>query len=225
MPSDVLDNPREQKFDRYFYNFAVPLVPKAEPGRDRLLDIGCGQGEICAIVSKLGWKPSGIDGHAANAERVRSMGFEGVAGDLNLPLPFPDRSFDFATMVEVVEHIVRAEDLIGEIARVLKPGGRLVMSTPNNAFYARRLRALVGREPDSEGYHFRFWIRRKLRRKFEEKGFRIVGRNSFGYYPLMNKLLFRKLRRLEKARVTVPAFLETLFAEHFCWLLENTKPA
>ena len=157
MPLEVLENPRKQRFDRYFYNFAVPLVPDPRNGESRLIDVDCGQGEICRIVSKLGWQPTGIDGAADNVDATEDFGFDAAVHDLNEPLPFEDGSFDVATMIEVVEHVVRAEALMGEIARILKPGGRLVISTPNNAFYPRRIRALLGRAPDEEGYHFRFW--------------------------------------------------------------------
>lgn len=81
----------------------------------------------------------------------------------------------------------------------------------------------MGREPDEEGYHYRFWIRRKLARKAGDAGFRIEERNSFGYYPLMNRVLLRRIRGLEKVRVRVSNAFEPLFAEHFCWRLVKAR--
>jgi SAM-dependent methyltransferase len=54
-----------------------------------------------------------------------------IAADLNEPLPFDDGAFDVVTCLEGIEHVLSPFRLIGELARVTRPGGRIVLSTPN----------------------------------------------------------------------------------------------
>ncbi len=212
---------RTEQFDRYFYPGCRAAAPRPQRPGDRILDLGCGQGEMARFFRDLGYQVVGVDVAETNVARMRELGFEAHQADLNEPLPFPDGSYCGISLLDVIEHVVKAEQLIGECRRVLRPGGWLLLSTPNHAFYKRRLRALQGRAPDEEGYHFRFFIRRKLRALLEGEGFRIERRGSIGYYPFMNRLLLRKLRGLQRLRVRVPAGLETLFAENFIWLLRK----
>ncbi len=214
---------RRERFDRYFYAGCRALAPRpARPG-ERLLDLGCGQGEMARHFRDLGYTVEGVDVSADNVGRMEALGFRAHRLDLNAPLPFRSGAWDAVTLLDVIEHVVKAERLACECCRVLRSGGWLLLSTPNHAFYKRRLRALAGRPPDEEGYHFRFFIRRKLRALVEAAGFRVERRRSIGYYPLMNRLLLRRARGLQKARVPIPVPLETLFAENFVWLLR--KPA
>lgn len=224
IPSYVLDHDRLADPQRYFYRFAIPMIPPPTPDKNKLVDIGCGRGELCAVAQKMGWNVTGVDGHASNVESLRAIDVEGVLADLNRSIPLPDNSRDCAVMVEVIEHIPMAEELMAEISRVLKPGGLLVMTTPNNAFYSRRLRALFGRAPDCEGYHFRFWTKKQLQKKFAAKNLHIVRNDSFGYFPAMNWLLLRRLPGRQRLYLRMPGLCEKLFAKHFAWVLENRKP-
>ena len=212
---------RPENLERYFYAGCRALAPTPPAQSGTLLDLGCGQGEMSRHLRDLGWQVEGADVSEDNVARLKELGFVAHRMDLNEPLPFADASFDAVTLLDVLEHVVKAELLVEEIHRILRPGGRFLLSTPNQAFYKRRLRALLGREPDEEGYHFRFFIRRKLRRLLERRGLRLLRRRSIGFYPLMNRLQLRRLRGLPKMRVAIPAVLETLFAENFIWLLEK----
>ncbi|RMG88952.1 MAG: class I SAM-dependent methyltransferase [Candidatus Dadabacteria bacterium] len=212
---------RRERFDRYFYGGCRRAAPRPGAPGERVLDLGCGQGEMARFFRDLGFTVVGVDVAETNVARLRELGFEAHRADLNEPLLFPDAWADGVCLLDVIEHVVKAEHLVGECRRVLRPEGWLLLSTPNHAFYKRRLRALQGRAPDEEGYHFRFFIRRKLRALLEREGFRIERRCSIGYYPLMNRLLLRRLRGLQRLRVPVPAVLETLFAENFVWLLRK----
>ncbi|GAB4269186.1 class I SAM-dependent methyltransferase [Deferrisoma sp.] len=212
---------RRENPERYFYPACRKAAPRPSGPGERLLDLGCGQGEMARFFRDLGYEVVGVDVAEANVEKLRSLGFEARRADLNQPLPFPDAFADGVSLLDVIEHVVKAEQLVAECWRVLRPGGWFLLSTPNHAFYKRRLRALAGRPPDEEGYHFRFFIRRKLRALVEREGFRIERRCSIGYYPLMNRVLLRRMRGLQKLRVPVPTWMETLFAENFVWLLRK----
>jgi ubiquinone/menaquinone biosynthesis C-methylase UbiE len=115
------------------YAWAAQLVP----GR-RVLDAGCGLGYGTALLANAGASTvTGVDVAAAVVEVARGRvpaGVELVEGDVH-ELPFPDGSFDAVVCFEVIEHVEDSARVIGELARVLAPGGVLLVSSPNRDVY------------------------------------------------------------------------------------------
>ncbi|HXG53411.1 MAG TPA: methyltransferase domain-containing protein [candidate division Zixibacteria bacterium] len=109
-------------------------------GGRKVLDSSCGGGDTARKLAGLGFEVVATDyGAPPPIEGVKWR----IAGvDLNEFLPFRDACFEGVNLVEVIEHIEHQAQLVREIARVLKPGGVLLVSTPNvlNAF--SRLRFL-----------------------------------------------------------------------------------
>ena len=103
----------------------------APPG-GRLLDVGCGKGDLLARLLHRGWTVEGleVDGEAAAYART-NHGLKVHVGALE-GQRFPDDVFDAVTMNHVIEHVHDPIALIRESLRVLKPGGRLVLATPNS---------------------------------------------------------------------------------------------
>lgn len=97
----------------------------------KLLDVGCGNGVFLARMRKLGWDVVGVepDGQAADIAR-RQFGLEVFEGTLE-QAGFPDRSFEAVSLSHVIEHVYDPAALLRECRRVLKPGGKLVIVTPN----------------------------------------------------------------------------------------------
>jgi len=115
------------------YAWAMQLVP----GR-RVLDAGCGLGYGSALLAGAGAASvTGMDVAAAVVEAARSRvpaGVTLVEGDVH-ELPFEDGSFDLVVCFEVIEHVHDAPRAIGDLARVLAPGGVLAVSSPNRDAY------------------------------------------------------------------------------------------
>lgn len=120
----------------------------AKPG-GRLLDVGCGSGETLRRMAGLGWDVTGVEPDPTAAEAARSIGRMAVVdGDL-LAARFPHSVFDAVVMRHVIEHLHDPLATLRECQRVLKPGGRLVVVTPNIRSWGHRVfrEAWRGLEP------------------------------------------------------------------------------
>jgi SAM-dependent methyltransferase len=105
----------------------LPLAAAQLAGARRVLDVGCGEGQITRLAARLdsvdvavGIDPTWNQIRVA-AERSHASGFVRAGADR---LPFPDRTFDAVVACLVFEHIDAVDDAIAEIARVLEPDGR-----------------------------------------------------------------------------------------------------
>jgi len=109
----------------------------------RCLDIGAGSGDLLALLRQTlpAMQAEACDYHI---ERFALKDVSIVQLDLNIhPLPYPDASFDLVTCSEVLEHVENYRAVLREIHRVLKPGGLMVVTTPNVLNMKSRLRYLV----------------------------------------------------------------------------------
>jgi 2-polyprenyl-6-hydroxyphenyl methylase/3-demethylubiquinone-9 3-methyltransferase len=195
------------------------LLAHAGPslGNGRALDVGCGVGEFTLILKGLGYAVEAVDGNEEQMKTVCSLGFRGETANLENGLPYTDRSFSLVTCLEVIEHVSLAEQLLEHIQRVLRPGGYLLLSTPNFAFLNNRLHYILGAQPLNEGVHLRFFTKRALESLLNRAAFEIVARNSYGVIPLLSTLTTRFLGR-DPLLWRVPAAMETLLAYDFIYL-------
>jgi SAM-dependent methyltransferase len=177
----------------------------ASTGRGRYLEIGAGSGEIAATVcdryDALVLTELSAPRRHAIAEAFASTGKVTVlAHNIDCePLPFPDNDFDLIVLVAVIEHVVDPFGVLRELHRLLKPGGRLLIDTPNIAKWTRRLRLALGQFPSTaaqeEGFrtydgqpadlydegHLHYFTFRSLERACRERaGFRRVERRGYG---------------------------------------------
>lgn len=110
--------------------FAVRVCQKyITPAPDvKLLDIGAGEGALSKRLLDAGY---GVEACELYTEQFKLKEVTCHEVDLNKPWPFPDSSAEGIIAVELVEHIEDHLTLFSEAARVLKPGGRLLFTTPN----------------------------------------------------------------------------------------------
>ncbi|MGL1903663.1 MAG: methyltransferase domain-containing protein [Fibrobacterales bacterium] len=160
-----------------------------------ILDIGCGQGddligiskilnEHCTLAAIEAYEPyreillkKGIEAHGCNIERDT--------------LPWPTETFDVVVINQVLEHTKDIFWVCGEISRVLKPGGRLIIGVPNLAAWHDRAMLLLGMEPTSNhmlGPHPRGITRQGMERFIQTDGyFTISNFAGSGFYPFPTK--------------------------------------
>jgi SAM-dependent methyltransferase len=121
----------------------LPLAAEHLAGASRVLDVGCGEGQVARLAVREGARlVIGVDPTKAQVrEAQRRGGGAGYGRAVASALPFPTRSFDAVVACLVFEHIVDVDAAIGEVARVLEPGGRFLfflnhplLQTPNSGW-------------------------------------------------------------------------------------------
>lgn len=119
------------------------LVRRAAPGS--VLDVGCGAGWLLDRLQEDGRarRLVGVDAAAS----CSTPGWEYRAGDVTARLPADDDEFDLVVLGEVIEHVPDPDALLAEVRRVLRPGGVLVLSTPNLVCWANRVLVPLGVQP------------------------------------------------------------------------------
>ncbi|HET6168641.1 MAG TPA: class I SAM-dependent methyltransferase, partial [Terracidiphilus sp.] len=100
----------------------------ATPGE--FLDMGCGSGEYLHMMLAQGWKVRGVEPNACGAEEGRRSGLNIFNGTL-LDARFPAESFDYVRANHSFEHVPNPVEVMNEVYRILKPGGRLYIGVPN----------------------------------------------------------------------------------------------
>ena len=175
-----------QEISRTSKQFTLDCVA-AEKTLD-ILDIGCGSGANSIALAQKGHRLHGVDVSEVAIKQYCRHGFDGRVADIEFGLDYPDASFDLAFCSEVIEHMTSPEILASEISRILKPGGLLVLSTPNSAFWLYRLLGLFGYTVSELQHpkHFQFFSRRSLIKLLAGNNLRakrIFGRNMYLILP------------------------------------------
>lgn len=159
------------EYERTSKQYMRKLVPQGTPLK--VLDVGCGTGLNARVLATKGHEVVGIDISEKAIEKFRQAGFVGEKCDIAKEIPFKDCSFDLVYASETIEHVVDTKRFLAEIYRVLKPGGMLLLSAPNSAFWVYRLLSVFGRtlsEVQHTG-HVRFFSKSSLRVNLEGVGF------------------------------------------------------
>ena len=113
----------------------------------KILDLGCGDGEISQKILKLGFDVYGIDLISSIAKKAKKKGIKVSVGDISGYFPFRDDYFDIVFAGEIIEHLFDTKKFLSETCRVLKKGGIFLVTTPNLAHLPDRLRLLKGESP------------------------------------------------------------------------------
>lgn len=116
-------------WDAGFYSKYADALKPATPGA-RVLDVGCGVGQVVARLSEAGFEAYGVDVSEPNIERSRQFCPRCQVYD-GRRLPFPDGHFASAGALNVLEHVDEPEAFITELVRVVQIGGKVVLSSPN----------------------------------------------------------------------------------------------
>ena len=136
---------------------------------ERVLDLGCGDGAFAAELLQA-WcavTMADVAGEALRRARARAPGAEAVALVEGAPLPFTEDAFDVVWAGEMLEHVADVVGLLAEVRRVLRWGGRLLVTTP----WHGRLVVATDAHFDPRADHLRFFSARTLRAVLGDAGF------------------------------------------------------
>jgi methionine biosynthesis protein MetW len=211
------------------HSVLLRLFP-AEGNGATVLDVGCGNGYLGAILADRGFRVTGLErsgGYGADFP----ANVELVEADLEQGLPELSRRFDYVLAADVLEHFRRPERLLQQLRSVMKPGAWLIASFPNSGHFYFRLNVLLGRFPQHDTglfdrTHVRFYMLDGWRKLLRDTGFAI---ESWQVTGVPVGLAFRRLadtaliRLAERISYDLARLWKRLFAYQF--VVTATAPA
>ncbi|MGI8904298.1 MAG: class I SAM-dependent methyltransferase [Solirubrobacteraceae bacterium] len=171
------------------------LLAEARAG-ERVLDLGCGTGELTAALALAGAHAIGIEVARAALRRARAEhpGLDFRLAPLGGPLPLADGCLDLVFSSEVIEHVADTASWLSEIRRVLAPGGRVLVTTPSHGRLRIALRG-VDRYSEPLGDHLHLYTKRSLGSVLEALGFVEVRVRAVAGPPLWRRMLLARAVR------------------------------
>ena len=185
---------------------------------NRVLDIGCYDGTIAKLIAAQGNQVVGIDIAKKAVHMARKNGIQAYVCNLEEdPFPKSIGTFDVIIAGEIIEHIFDPDALLNKLTKVLKPGGHLILTTPNLASLGSRLSLLVGHLPwmiendllPGKSGHIRYFTYSELEKILIRHSFSIetfttdsVGLNTVtipyldSFFPELGRILILKTRKV-----------------------------
>ena len=163
---DLTDDRYVQKIQRK----AARIIPLVRPG-DRILEIGCGCGDVLAKLSALGCDCVGVEASLNMVKEGTSRSGVKIVSGTAKPLDFPDDWFDLVFSQQLVEHL-HPDDVpehFAEAFRVLRPGSIFAVETPNRRTGPQDISR--GFTPIAQGLHIKEWYHGEVVRMLRRTGF------------------------------------------------------
>lgn len=182
-------------------NKIVNMVPE---GKQRVLDLGCYNGLVLDKLKQKGHEVYGIELSEYGLSECKRKKIPVLKYDLNLfPYPLKSNTYDVIILGEVIEHVLSPDQILNEAKRMLKKKGILIITTPNLAALTRRIKLLVGVNPnidvsleDSSG-HIRYYTFSSLTKLLSNYNFKIEKEDSD--FILFNRFRFPNLVNMFKS--------------------------
>jgi 2-polyprenyl-3-methyl-5-hydroxy-6-metoxy-1,4-benzoquinol methylase len=208
--------------DRYGYE---PFNPRPHGGHHKLLDllgrpgrvldVGCSSGYLARPLHARGVSVVGLELDERAARHARAFCEAVLVGDVEtMELPFEPGSFDAVLCGDLIEHLRDPQAFLARVRPLLRPGGRLVLSTPNVANWSIRLSLLFGRFRYTERgildrSHTHLFTRKTLQECLEAAGYRVVQFDFTVPVPVLGT------PRVEAAAHAIGRLRPSLFAFQF----------
>ncbi len=191
----------------------------------RILDVGCGSGDLGGALQTMGNECYGITISQKEAEAAQSKLTQVIAGDLETmqTLPFPAAFFDVVICADVLEHLRDPKRLLQTLKTHLKPDGILIASIPNVANIMVRMNLLRGRfDYEKEGIldntHLRFFTLNTAKNLLSSAGYAIENIQFTNWnwrFPAPLRWVLKTLDREWEGRQRLTRYWPGLFATQF----------
>lgn len=175
--------------NEHLHRYAMAM--ELAPGR-KVLDIACGEGYGSNLLASVAEGVWGVDidpetiKHAAEKYKAHNLNFSVGAADA---IPFKDHTFDLAVSFETIEHHDRHEAMMTELKRVLKPGGVLIISSPDKKYYS-----------DIPNYKNPFHVKELYKAEFEA----LIAKHFRHAQHFTQKSFYGSVMVCEDANATIP---------------------
>jgi 2-polyprenyl-3-methyl-5-hydroxy-6-metoxy-1,4-benzoquinol methylase len=189
----------------YFSNIRCELIECVRDGDNKILEIGCGQGDTGKALKEQGKAAVvvGIEKVPEIAEAAKAKIDQVLTGDVEvIELSFSEGYFDYVIMGDVLEHLYDPWALVNKVGRYVKKGGYVIASIPNIRYWQIVKELVLKGEWRycSEGVldetHLRFFTKKSMIRLFESGPFtvsRIIPASKFRPQPLSKQVIVNKL--------------------------------
>lgn len=170
-----------------YFDRKLDLVEKYTKKR-KILDVGCGHGFCLEAAKKRGFNAVGIDVSGYAVEYAKEHGCKAFLTDI-YKAGFKDTSFDVITIFQLIEHVPNPVKFMKEVKRILKPGGHVILTTPNHGGY---LKKLMGKNWFSYRHqeHLFFFSPKSIDFLLEKAGFASIAflKDETRFYPIRHIL-------------------------------------
>lgn len=176
----------------------------------KVLDIGCWDGSYAIRYKKKTNKVYGIESSSTSAKRAEEKGIVVEQGDFMTGDYFKDIKFDVIVAGEIIEHVFDTDLFIQKIHKMLKPEGRLILTTPNIASLPRRILLFLGKNPVIENRligepagHIRYFTFDGVYEILKDNGFSVIEsksdivnfNNEGSFYSTLIPKIFKRFGR------------------------------
>ncbi len=179
------------------HDYIAPAVLDllGEGAGKKLLDLGCGNGSLSAVLAGAGYTVTGAEHSQSGLSQARAAfpNVTFISQDINEPFPANlHDSFDVIVAVEVIEHLWFPRQLFQRAKEALSPGGLLLITTPFHGYWKNLALAVTNRyddhwHPFEDFGHVKFFSEKTLTSMAREQGFRVIEFRRVGRIPLFAK--------------------------------------
>lgn len=188
--------------ESYLHPEIMSIISGIKP--TKVLDLGCGNGDLCKLMHENGHECIGVDADEQGID-VASKKYPDIkfiaTGVYDDPGLLQDEGIDFIVSAEVVEHLFKPSYLPKYAARLLEQGQHLVVTTPYHGYLKNLLLSILDKWDSHhtvlwEGGHIKFWSRTTLQILLEREGFEILSFKGIGRFPYLWKSMMIVARKI-----------------------------
>lgn len=190
-----VDNLEVMRLARNYNRHLCTIVSRHDPGSGNAIDLGAGLGTFSGCAMGGATRVTCVESDAQLRDSLRAAGHRVAAGIGDVP----DASVDYAFSLNVLEHIADDGHALGELARVLRPGGRLLLYLPAFPMLFSSMDAKVG--------HHRRYTRASVSPMLKRSGFRILTTRYEDFLGFFATLVFKLADRRDSGDIDASALV------------------